>query len=373
MVLSVGGPHGHLAIHIQRREFIGTVGGAMGWALAAHAQQSAMPVIGLLSPTSPDTGRESIAAFRQGLATAGYVEGRNVVIEYRWAGGQNDRPADLAQDRVAVIVALDGTPVALAAKAATQTIPIVFLIGADPIELGLVASLNGPGGNITGVCALSAATAAKRLQLLHEFMPAAADVAFLSNPTNPYSALEVRELQAAADVLGVRLLLLNASSAREIEVAFADLVAQRASAFLLGTDPFFMTERDQLVALANRCKVPAIHPFREDAAAGGLMSYGTSLPDARRLVGEGEVRNPGRVGGVAGSSGPVPAHQGHRSRPVQGPLDPGRRNAGRIQVWRRDLSIRDGEIGVRPLWRLHPRDPMEGRMRIHLRQREFTG
>ena len=168
--------------------------------------------------------------------------------------------ADLAQDRVAVIVALDGTPAALAAKAATQTIPIVFLIGADPVELGLVASLNRPGGNITGVCALSANTAAKRLQWLHEFMPAAADVAVLSNPTNPYyAALEITELQAAANVLGVRLLILNASNAREIEVAFANLVAQRASAFLLGTDPFFMTERDQLVALASRHMVPAIY------------------------------------------------------------------------------------------------------------------
>jgi putative ABC transport system substrate-binding protein len=176
-----------------------------------------MPVIGFLNPTSPDTGREWIAAFHQGLANAGYVEGRNVAIEYRWAEGQNDRlrvmAADLAQDRVAVIVALDGTPAALAAKAATQTIPIVFLIGADPVELGLVAGLNRLGGNITGACALSAGTAAKRLQLLHEFMPAAADVAFLSNPTNPYyAALEIRELQAAAKVLGVRLLILNASS-----------------------------------------------------------------------------------------------------------------------------------------------------------------
>jgi putative ABC transport system substrate-binding protein len=249
-----------------------------------------MPVIGFLNPTSPESRRELIAAFQQGLAESGYVEGRNLAIEYRWAKGQNDRlpamAADLVQQRVAVIVAVDGTATALAAKAATATIPIVFIVGADPVELGLVASLARPGGNMTGVGALALGTAAKRLQLLHELVPAAADIAFLRNPTNPYyAALETAELQAAAGVLGLRLLLLNASSPGEIEVAFANLVAQRASAFLLGTDPFFMTARDQLVALANRHAVPAIYPFREDAVAGGLISYGTSLPDAFRLVG----------------------------------------------------------------------------------------
>ena len=232
-----------------------------------------------------------IAAFHQGLAEVGYVEGRNVAIEYRWAKDQNEQlpfmAADLVQRRVSVIVAIDGTAAALAAKAATSTIPIVFIVGADPVELGLVASLGRPGGNITGVGALAVGTAAKRLQLLHELVPAAAGIAFLRNPTNPYfSALETRELQAAATVLGVRLLLLNASSPHEIEVAFANLVAQRAGAFLLGTDPFFMTARDQLVALANRHTVPAIYPFREDAAAGGLVSYGASNRDAFRLVGD---------------------------------------------------------------------------------------
>jgi putative ABC transport system substrate-binding protein len=212
-----------------------------------------------------------------------------VAIEYRWAKGQNDRlpamAADLVQQRVAVIV-LDGTATALAAKAATQTIPIVFIVGADPVELGLVASLGRPGGNMTGVVALSLGTAAKRLQLLHELVPAVADIAFLRNPTNPYyAALETTELQAAAGVLGLRLLLLNASNPGEIEVAFANLVAQRAGAFLLCTDPFFMAARDQLVALASRHAVPAIYPFREDAVAGGLISYGTSLPDTFHLVG----------------------------------------------------------------------------------------
>ena len=277
---------------MNRREFITLLGGAAAsWPLAARAQQRSMPVIGFLSPTSPNSRAELIAAFHQGLAEVGYVEGRNVAIEYRWAKDQNEQlpfmAADLVQRRVSVIVAIDGTAAALAAKAATSTIPIVFIVGADPVELGLVASLGRPGGNITGVGALAVGTAAKRLQLLHELVPAAAGIAFLRNPTNPYfSALETRELQAAATVLGVRLLLLNASSPHEIEVAFANLVAQRAGAFLLGTDPFFMTARDQLVALANRHTVPAIYPFREDAAAGGLVSYGASNRDAFRLVGD---------------------------------------------------------------------------------------
>jgi putative ABC transport system substrate-binding protein len=275
---------------MNRRAFIALLGGAAAaWPLAATAQQPAMPVIGFLNPTSPETRRELIAAFHQGLAESGYVEGRNLAIEYRWAKGQNDRlpamAADLVQQRVAVIVA-EGTATALAAKAATPTIPIVFIVGADPVELGLVASLGRPGGNMTGVGSLSLGTAAKRLQLLHELVPAAADIGFLRNPTNPYyAALETTELQAAAGVFGLRLLLLNASSLGEIEAAFANLVAQRAGACLLGTDPFFMTARDQLVALANRHAVPAIYPFREDAVAGGLISYGTNLPDVFRMVG----------------------------------------------------------------------------------------
>jgi putative ABC transport system substrate-binding protein len=276
---------------MKRREFITLLGSAAAaWPLAAHAQQAAMPVIGFLNPASPDTRGDLIAAFHQGLAEAGYVERRNAAIEYRWAEGRNDRlpvmAADLVQRRVAVIVAADGTAAALAAKAATPTIPIVFMVGADPVELGLVASLDRPGGNMTGVGALAVGTVAKRLQLLHEMVPAAAEIAFLRNPTNPYfGALETRELQAAAAVLGVRMLLLNASNPHEIEVAFANLVTQRAGGFLLGTDPFFITARDQLVALANRHAVPAIYPFREDAVAGGLVSYGASNRDAFRLVG----------------------------------------------------------------------------------------
>jgi len=265
-------------------------GGAAAWPLAAHAQQASMPVIGFLNSESSESWREEIPAFHRGLAEAGYIEGRNVAIEYRWAESHNNRlpalAAELVRREVAVIVAPGSTASALAAKAATQTIPIVFMVGPDPVELGLVASLSRPGGNLTGVGALAVGVVAKRLQLLHELVPAAADIAFLRNPTNPYySALETRELETAAGVLGVRLLLLNASSPRDIESAFADLVAQRAGAILLGTDPFFITARDQLVTLANRHGVPAIYPFREDTAAGGLMSYGASNRDAFRLVG----------------------------------------------------------------------------------------
>jgi len=276
---------------VKRREFITLLGGAAAWPLAVHAQQTAMPVIGFLNPASLDTRRDWIAAFYQGLAEAGYVEGRNVTIEYRWAEGRSDRlpalAADLVQHRVAVIVAADGTAAAVAAKAATQTIPIVFMMGADPVELGFVEGLSRPSGNMTGVSALAVGTVAKRLQLVHELMPASEEIAFLRNPTNPnFSALETRELQGAAAVLGVRLLLLNASTPPEIEAAFANIVAQRVGAFLLGTDPFFISARDQFVTLANRYRIPAIYPFREDVVAGGLMSYGSSNRDSFRVVGD---------------------------------------------------------------------------------------
>jgi putative tryptophan/tyrosine transport system substrate-binding protein len=275
---------------MRRREFIALLGAAAAWPPAARAQQRAMPVIGFLNPASLDARRDLIAAFHQGLSEAGYTEGRNVAIEYRWAEGRNERlpmlAADLVERGVAVIVAADGTATALAAKAATPKTPIVFMVGADPVELGLVSSLARPGGNITGVGALAVGTVAKRLQLLHELIPAATEIAFLRNPTNPYySAPETRELQSAAPVLAMRLLLLDASTTSEIEAAFAKLVAQRAEAFLLGTDPFFITTRDLLVSLANRHMLPAIYPFREDAVAGGLASYGASNRDAFRMVG----------------------------------------------------------------------------------------
>ena len=275
---------------MRRRIFIQGIAVSAAWPLAARAQQRAMPVVGFLNPASLESRRDLVAAFHQGLAESGYVEGRNLAIEYRWAEGRNARlpvmAADLVQRRVAVIVAVDGTAAALAAKAATSTVPIVFLVGADPVELGLVTSLSRPGGNMTGVGALAVGTVAKRLQVLHELVPAAAEIAFLRNPTNPYfSELETRELSTAAGSLGVRLLLLNASDVHEIEAAFANLVAQRADALLVGTDPFFITARDQLVALVNLHAVPAIYPFREDAVAGGLISYGASNRDGYRVVG----------------------------------------------------------------------------------------
>jgi putative ABC transport system substrate-binding protein len=288
---------------MRRREFVTLLGGAAAWPLAVRAQQATMPVIGFLNPGSLDMRRDWVTAFHQGLAEAGYIEGKNLGIEYRWAESRNDRlpalAADLVQHRVAVIAAVDGTAAAVAAKAATPTIPIVFLVGADPVELGFVESLGRPGGNMTGVNSLAVGTVAKRLQLMHELMPTAVEIAFLRNPTNPnFSALETRELQGAAVVLGLRLLILNASSASEIEEAFANIVAQGVGAFLPGTDPLFISGRDQLVMLANRYKIPAIYPFREDVAAGGLMSYGSNNRDAFR-----------RVGGYAGRilSGKQPA------------------------------------------------------------------
>jgi len=275
---------------VRRREFIALLGATAALLPRAARAQQPMPIVGFIGVTAFDEWKIYVEAFHKGLGEAGYVVGRNVAIEYRWAEGRNERlpmlAADLVERGVAVIVAADGTATALAAKAATPKTPIVFMVGADPVELGLVSSLARPGGNITGVGALAVGTVAKRLQLLHELIPAATEIAFLRNPTNPYySALETRELQSAAPVLAMRLLLLDASTTSEIEAAFAKLVAQRAEAFLLGTDPFFITTRDLLVSLANRHMLPAIYPFREDAVAGGLASYGASNRDAFRMVG----------------------------------------------------------------------------------------
>ena len=275
---------------MRRREFISLFGSAIAsWALAARAQP-AMPVVGFLHLTSPEPNRENLTAFRRGLAETGYIEQKNVTIEYRWALNQNDRLAALAIElvrrQVSLIVVLESTNGALAAKAATQTIPIIFMQGADPVQIGLVDSLNRPGGNATGIDLLLARVAAKRLELLLALVPAAKSIAYLRNPTNPvYAETESKEVRAAASAHDVRLLIENASRASEIETAFEDLVQQRADALLVSSDGFFLTHPGQIVALAAQHAVPAIYGWRQAMAAGGLMSYGTNIIDAWRQAG----------------------------------------------------------------------------------------
>jgi putative ABC transport system substrate-binding protein len=276
--------------NIRRREFITLLGGAAVWPLAANAQQPAMPVIGYLGSSSFErSAGRSLLWFKRGLAETGYVEDRNVAIEYRWADDQYERlpalAAELVQRRVAVLVAA-GSPTALPAKAATTVIPTVFMVGSDPVELGLVTSLNRPGSNLTGVAYLNVEVAPKRLELLHEFVPTAKSIALLVNPTDPVVAqAQAKELQAAVSTLGLHLQLVNASNPIEIEDAFATLVRDRVEALQIGVDPLFGNHVDQLVALATRHKVPTIYPWREFTAAGGLMNYGSSIPDAFRQVG----------------------------------------------------------------------------------------
>jgi putative ABC transport system substrate-binding protein len=250
--------------------------------LAARAQQP-MPVIGYLSPGSPESDDFRLIAFRQGLNEAGYVEGQNVAIEYRWAQGQNDRLSGLAADlvgRQVTVIATVGRPSAFAAKAATSTIPVVFVVGIDPVQAGLVTSLNRPGGNITGVALISAELAAKRLELLHELVPTAAQVALLVNPTNAVSDSMTRTRQDATRSLGLQLRVLRASTPSEIETAFGALVELRAAALVLGGDPFFTNQRAQIVAPAASRVVPAIYGVRLFPAAGCLMSYGADLVDS---------------------------------------------------------------------------------------------
>jgi putative tryptophan/tyrosine transport system substrate-binding protein len=273
-----------------RREFITLLGGAAAWPLAARGQQPAMPVIGLLSTESPDPLADRVRSFRQGLSEAGYVEGQNVLIEYRWADGHNDRlpelAADLVKRRVAVIAAPGSTLGALSAKGATTTILIVFLTGADPVAAGLVHSLSRPGGNVTGITTLNVETVPKRLELLHELLPAATTMALLVNPTNTALAEPTtRELQGAAGKLGLAIHVLHASSERDFDSAFTSLSQIRASALVIGVDQFFNSRIEQLAALTLRYQVPAIHGDREFAAAGGLMSYGVKLSDVYRLSG----------------------------------------------------------------------------------------
>jgi putative tryptophan/tyrosine transport system substrate-binding protein len=277
--------------HMQRREFITLLSGTTAtWPLAARAQQRTMPVIGFLGGGAANIYGNSLANFRRGLADIGYTEGRNVAIEYRWAEDHNDRlpvlVADLVRRRVAVIVIADNTTSALAAKAATQTIPIVFSIGADPVEIGLVASLSRPGGNITGVSNLQTTTFAKRLQLLHEVLPAANLIAFIANPTNPtYAETEIREAHLAAGALGVRLLILNAKDQSEIETAFATLLEQQAGALVVSADILFNRQQDQIITLAARHRIPAIYPYITQTRAGGLMSYGNNSAEGQHIIG----------------------------------------------------------------------------------------
>jgi len=275
---------------MRRREFITLLGGAAAaWPLAARAQQSAMPVIGFLNGGSRTAYAPEVEAFWQGLKEAGYVEGQNVTTEYRWAGDQYDRlpslAADLVQQKVTVIAATS-TPAALAAKAATSTVPIVFTTGGDPIKLGLVASLGRPGGNVTGSTQLSVEVGPKRLELARELFPGATTFALLVNPANPLAATVSKDLEAAADTLGMRLHVLHASTEADFEAAFATAAQLRAAALVIGTtDPMFGSHAAQLGALALRHSVPAIYFRREFAAAGGLMSYGASITETYRLAG----------------------------------------------------------------------------------------
>jgi putative ABC transport system substrate-binding protein len=272
---------------MRRRAFIAALGGAAVWPLAARTQQPAMPVIGFLHGASPDGFAPYQAAFRQGLKEAGYVEGQNVAIEYRWAAGQYERLPALVADlinRQVVVIAATADPSALAAKAATATIPIVFFSGSDPVKLGLVAGLNRPGGNVTGVSILSFTLLSKQLELLCELVPTAATVAFLVNPNNSNTVGRTREMQEIARALGRQLQAVTAATEAELEPAFA-AVQGHAGALFVPPDPFFTGHREQLVVLAARHAIPTSYPFREYAAAGGLMSYGANLVDAYRLVG----------------------------------------------------------------------------------------
>ena len=273
---------------MRRRQFITLFGGAAAWPFIAHAQQPAMPVIGFLNSASPDGYAVPVGAFRQGLKDIGYVEGQNVAIEYRWAEGQYDRLPALAADlvrRQVTAIAATSTPAALTAKAATTTIPIVFTTASDPMRLGLVASLSRPGGNVTGATQLNVEVGPKRLELVRELLPAATIIALLVNPTNPVAETLARDLQAAARTIGLQLHILNASTERDIDDAFANLAKLRAGALVVGSDVFFNTRSEQLGALTVRHGVPTIYQYREFAAAGGLMSYGGSITDSYRRAG----------------------------------------------------------------------------------------
>jgi putative tryptophan/tyrosine transport system substrate-binding protein len=274
-----------------RREFVTLLGGAAAaWPVAAGAQQSAVPVIGYVGTGSRETDAFRLPSFHQGLSESGYVEGSNVAVEYRWAEGHNDRlpaiMAELVAREVAVIAVPASTPGALAAKAATTKIPIVFYIGLDPVELGLVASLAHPGGNITGVTGWNVMVGPKRLELLHEIVPTATIMALLVNPTSPdLSVADTKDQEAAARILGLQLHVLHASNERDFDTVIAKLTQLRAGGLVIGTDSFFNTKKEQLAELTVRHRVPTIHQYREFAMAGGLMAYGSPTADLSRQVG----------------------------------------------------------------------------------------
>ncbi|MGB9297780.1 MAG: ABC transporter substrate-binding protein [Pseudolabrys sp.] len=276
---------------MQRREFIKVIAGLTAvWPLAARAQKTVLPVIGFLSPEWPDLFADRLKSFRAGLGEVGYVEGQNVSIEYRWAEGRVDRlpalVAELVRGQVNVIVALGSTPAALAAKAATSTIPTVFYVGTDPVKIGLVAGFSRPGGNITGVTTLNVQIAGKRLELVHELLPKAAVIAALVNPANPVVAKTSEgDLLAASRTLGLELHILRASTEREINDAFATLVHLQANALLIDADALFISHSKQLAALTTRFAIPAVHAARDFVVAGGLMSYGNSPAESYRQAG----------------------------------------------------------------------------------------
>src|SRR3954464_11609375 len=274
---------------MRRRDFLTLLGGAMAWVLPARAQQPDMPVIGYLSPESPEPYASRLGAFRNGLAETGYVEGRNVAIEFRWAEGRYDRlptlAADLVSRQVDVIAAPGGAPIALAAKAATTTIPIVFEMGGDPVALGVVGSLSRPGGNITGVSSLSVEVSRKRLAFMHELLPTAGPFAVVVNPTSPTARSQLRNLHTAAETLGVQLHVLHASTEQEFETAFTALPHLRAGGLVFPSAPYFANRSQQLAALAARHAVPAMTQSRDFPMAGGLMSYGGDFTQSHRHAG----------------------------------------------------------------------------------------
>ena len=280
-----------MAIDIGRRAFLAVIGGAAAvtWPLAARPQQASIPLIGLLHGGSPGTRANLLAAFHDGLEKTGYVEGQNLAIEYRWADDHPDRlPAlalDLVRHQMAVIAAVGGEPCAFAAKAATSSIPIVFIAGDNPAKTGLVASLDRPGGNITGVNMFAVELQAKRLELLHKLIPNASVIGYLADPNFPLAEPMIAEVQTAARALGLQVLLLKVSNESGIDVAFETISRMHAGALLVGAGPFFTARKEQVVALAARYAIPAIHEFRESVVAGGLISYGTSITDAYRNAG----------------------------------------------------------------------------------------